>query len=163
MRRRFVRHPRRFAGDRPVGLRNNDQLSTTIGILPGNEHGLAAPGMKRVVNPPLDRMLAGSMSLLNSPPSPFTWGRRERIRELLGDAFELRFETGTTTLRMSDGASVWELMVKGYGPTKALAASCNAEQRDQLRADFIAFHERYRGDLGVAMPRDYLVAIGYRR
>jgi hypothetical protein len=108
-------------------------------------------------------MLAGSMSLLNSPPSPFTWGRRERIRELLGDAFELRFETGTTTLRMSDGASVWELMVKGYGPTKALAASCNAEQRDQLRADFIAFHERYRGDRGIAMPRDYLVAIGYRR
>jgi hypothetical protein len=43
---------------------HNDQLSATVGILPGNEHGLAAPGMKRVVNPPLDRMLAGSMSLL---------------------------------------------------------------------------------------------------
>jgi hypothetical protein len=27
----------------------------------------------------------------------------------------------------------------------------------------IAFHERYRGDLGIAMPRDYLVAIGYRQ
>ena len=64
MRRRFVRHPRRYAGDRPVGLRNNDQFSTTVGILPGNEHGLAAPGMKRIVNPPLDRVLVGSMSLL---------------------------------------------------------------------------------------------------
>src|SRR6267143_7053650 len=68
MRRRFVRHPRRYAGDRPVGLRDNDQLSTTVGILPGNEHCLAAPGMKRVVNPPLDRMLAGSMSLLRAAP-----------------------------------------------------------------------------------------------
>jgi SAM-dependent methyltransferase len=97
------------------------------------------------------------------PPSPFTWGRPEGIRELLGDAFELRFETGTTTLRMPDGGSVWELFVKGYGPTKALAASCNAERRDQLRADFIAFHEHYRGYLGIAMPRDYLVAIGYRQ
>jgi SAM-dependent methyltransferase len=101
--------------------------------------------------------------LANPPPSPFAWGRPERIHELLGDAFELRFETGTTTLRMPDGASVWELFVNGYGPTKALAASCNAERRDRLRADFIAFHERYRGDLGIAMPRDYLVAIGYRQ
>src|SRR5271156_4349730 len=64
MRRRFVCHPRRYASDRAVGLRNNDQLSTTVGILLSNEHGLAAPGMKRVVNPPLDRVSAGSMSLL---------------------------------------------------------------------------------------------------
>jgi SAM-dependent methyltransferase len=42
----------------------------------------------------------------NPPPSPFEWGRPERIRELLGDAFELRFEPGTTTLRMPDGESV---------------------------------------------------------
>src|SRR6516225_3637181 len=68
MRRRFVRHPRRYAGDRPVGLRNNDQLSTTVGILPGNEHGLAAPGMKRIVNPPLDRVLVGSMCLFRAAP-----------------------------------------------------------------------------------------------
>src|SRR6202022_2267000 len=68
MRRRFVRHPRRYAGYRPVGLRNNDQFSTTVGVLPGNEHDLAAPGMKRVVNPPLDRVLAGSMSLLRAAP-----------------------------------------------------------------------------------------------
>ena len=49
----------------------------------------------------------------------------ERIRELLGDAFELRFEPGTTTLRMPNAESVWELFVNGYGPTKALAASCD--------------------------------------
>jgi ubiquinone/menaquinone biosynthesis C-methylase UbiE len=46
---------------------------------------------------------------------------------------------------------------------KALAASCDPERRDQLKRDFIAFHEQYRSDLGVAMPRDYLVTIGYRR
>src|SRR5437764_11223676 len=66
LRRRFVCHPRRYASDRAVGLRNNHQLRTTVGILPGNEHGLAAPGMKRVVNPSLDRVLAGSMSLLRA-------------------------------------------------------------------------------------------------
>jgi SAM-dependent methyltransferase len=99
----------------------------------------------------------------NPPPSPFEWGRPERVRELLGDAFELRFETGTTTLRMPDGESVWELFVTGYGPTKSLAASIDTERREQLRRDFIAYHERYRTDLGIAMPRDYLVTIGYRR
>jgi len=99
----------------------------------------------------------------NPPPSPFEWGRPERIRELLGDAFELRFEPGTTTLRMSDGESVWELFVNGYGPTKALAASIDPGRREQLKRDFIAFHEQYRSDLGIAMPRDYLVTIGYRR
>jgi hypothetical protein len=66
MRRRFVRHPRRYAGHRPIRLRNYDQLSATIGVLPDNENDLAATGMERVVNPPLDRMLAGSMSLLQA-------------------------------------------------------------------------------------------------
>ena len=99
----------------------------------------------------------------NPPPSPFEWGRAERIQELLGDAFELRFETGTTTLRMPDGESVWELFVNGFGPIKTLAASIDPERREQLKRDFIAYHERYRTDLGIAMPREYLVTIGYRR
>jgi SAM-dependent methyltransferase len=97
------------------------------------------------------------------PPSPFEWGMPDRVDELLGDAFDLRFETGTTTLRMPDGAAVWELFVNGYGPTKSLAASCDDTRREQLEHDFIAFHERHRNHLGIAMPRDYLVTIGYRR
>jgi hypothetical protein len=36
--------------------------------LPDDVHGLAAPGMERVVNPPLDRVLAGSMALLRAAP-----------------------------------------------------------------------------------------------
>jgi hypothetical protein len=56
----------------------------------------------------------------------------ERIFELLGDAFELRFEPGTTTLRMPNGESVSELFVNGYSPTKALAASCDPKRWGQL-------------------------------
>ena len=67
-RRRFVRHPRWYAGDRSVGLRNDHQLSITVGVLPENEHTLAATRMERVVNPPLDRVLTGSMSLLRAEP-----------------------------------------------------------------------------------------------
>jgi hypothetical protein len=73
--------------------------------------------------------------LANPPPSPFEWGRRERIQELLGDAFKLRFETGTTTLRMPDGESVWELFVNGFGPIKTIAANIDPGRREQLKRD----------------------------
>src|ERR1700720_3894268 len=79
MRRRFVRHPRGYAGYRPVGLRNYDQLCTTVGVLPDNEHDLAATGMERVVNPPLDQVLAGSMSLLRTTTQSSTVARLMRI------------------------------------------------------------------------------------
>src|SRR5437879_2677403 len=68
MRSRFVRHPRGYGGDRPVRLRNDDQLSTTISVLLGNEHRLTAPRVKRIENPPLDRVLTGSMSLFRAEP-----------------------------------------------------------------------------------------------
>src|SRR5260370_21037490 len=68
MRRRFVCHPRGYAGDRPIRLRNDDHLGSTVGVLPDDEQGLATPRMERIVNPPLDRVLAGSMSLLRAKP-----------------------------------------------------------------------------------------------
>jgi hypothetical protein len=34
-----------------------------------------------------------------APPSPFAWGRTERLRELFGRAFDLRFEQGTSYYR----------------------------------------------------------------
>jgi SAM-dependent methyltransferase len=100
---------------------------------------------------------------VDPPPSPFAWGRRERVQELLGEAFDLKFETGVTTLRRPSGKAVWDIFVAGDGPTKSLAASLDAERRRQLQADFAAFHDAHRNEIGVAMPREYLVAIGVRR
>jgi SAM-dependent methyltransferase len=99
----------------------------------------------------------------NPPPSPFEWGKLERVRELLGDAFDLKFETGVTTLRLPSGKAAWNVFVEGYGPTKTVAAACEPERRKELERDFIAYHETFAGDLGVAMPRQYLVTIGVRR
>lgn len=96
-----------------------------------------------------------------APPSPFEWGREERVRELLGADFDLSFETGTTVLRMPSGEHVWKVFSEGYGPTKTLHRT--TERGDDLRRDFIAFHDAHRTPLGVAMPRDYLVVIGTRR
>ena len=97
------------------------------------------------------------------PPSPFEWGKPERVRELLGGAFDLKFEKGVTTLRMSSGQTVWDLFVDGYGPTRTVAAGCDLKRRQELERDFIAYHDTFSNDLGVAMPREYLVTIGVRR
>jgi len=65
---RFAGHPRGDAGDRSVGLRNNDQIGPAIGVLLEDEHRLAAPRMKRIVDPSLDRVVAGSMCLFRATP-----------------------------------------------------------------------------------------------
>jgi SAM-dependent methyltransferase len=81
------------------------------------------------------------------PPSPFEWGRRERVQQLLGSTFDLHFEAGTTVLRAPNGAAVWDLFVKAYGPTKALAAALDTERRAALQRDFIAYHDGFRSEL----------------
>ncbi len=98
-----------------------------------------------------------------APPSPFGWGSPNRVRDLLGRGFELRFETGTTVLREPSGESAWDLFVNGFGPIKTLAARLDPDRRAALRREFIAYHEQFRNDLGIAMPREYLVTIGVRR
>jgi SAM-dependent methyltransferase len=97
------------------------------------------------------------------PPSPFAWGKKKRLRELLGDAFDLKFEKGVTTLRFPSGRAVWDLFVQGYGPTKTYAAALDPERREDMQRDFIAFTDGFADDLGVAMPREYLVTVGVRR
>jgi SAM-dependent methyltransferase len=98
-----------------------------------------------------------------APPSPLEWGRSERVRALLGTAFDLKFESGTTTLRVPSGKAAWELFIAGFGPTKTVAASLEPQRREEFTRDFIEYHERFRGELGVAQPREYLVTVGVRR
>jgi SAM-dependent methyltransferase len=98
-----------------------------------------------------------------APASPFAWGRTERIRELLGDNFELRFENGVSSYREASGEAAWNTFSKGYGPTRTLAASLPPERRDAFRKDFIAFHDSFPTDLGICVPREYWVTIGVRK
>ncbi len=53
-----------------------------------------------------------------TPPSPFEWGRTERIRELLGQDFTLKFEKGTSSYREPSGLAAWETFSTGYGPMR---------------------------------------------
>jgi SAM-dependent methyltransferase len=98
-----------------------------------------------------------------APPSPFEWGRAERVRELLGGSFDLRFERGTSFYREPSGEAAWNTFSTGYGPTKALAGTLDEARRAELRRDFIAFHDGFPTELGICVPREYLLCVGVRR
>lgn len=96
-------------------------------------------------------------------PSPFEWGRTERIRELLGRDFDLKFEKGVSYYREPSGEAAWETFSTGYGPTKALAATLDEVRRAELKRDFVAFHDGFPTELGICVPREYWVTLGTRR
>ena len=148
----FVRNPEAAAAELARVCRKGGRLGLTTWPADGTIAGLfkvMKPYMPEPPSPP--------------SPSPFEWGSRERVKQFLGLAFDLRFETGTTVLREPNGLAVWELFVQDYGPTKSLAAALDPERRESLKCDFIAYHDGFESELGVAMPRDYLVTIGIRK
>ena len=98
-----------------------------------------------------------------APPSPFAWGNRDRIKELLGPNFTLEFEDGATIYYDANGEAAWHKFVTGYGPTKSLAEGLDDRRREQLKRDFVAFHDRFVSPLGISMPREYLLTVGTRR
>jgi len=97
------------------------------------------------------------------PPSPFDWGSPERVRALLGPHFDLSFERGTSFYREPDGQAAWRNFVAGYGPLRTLAGKLDQADARALERDFVAFHDGFATDLGVCVPRDYIVAAGTRR
>ena len=164
----------------PFDDQSFDAIISTCGVMFASNPEAVAAELARVCRKggriglttwPPDGTIAGLFKVMrpfmpppppSPPPSPFEWGRPERVTALLGAAFDLRFEPGNTVLREPSAEAVWELFVQGYGPTKSLAASLDAERRESLKRDFIAYHAGFKSDLGVAMPRDYLVTLGTR-
>lgn len=158
-----------------------DAVISTCGVMFASRPEVAAAEVARVCKKggrlglttwPPDGTIAGMFKVIRAympappspaPPSPFEWGKPDRVKGLLDSWFNLGFETGTTVLREPSRGAVWELFVSSYGPTRSLAVSLDPERRENLKRDFIAYHEGFRTELGVAMPRDYLVTIGVRK
>ena len=147
----FVSNPESAAKELSRVCRKNGRIALTTWLPDSTIFGMFKV-MKKYMNVPP-----------NPPPSPFEWGSSERVNELLGDAFELKFEYGTTVMRVPGGNDAWELFVNSYGPTKNLAESLDDNQRENLKRDFIEYHERYKTDMGINMPRKYLVTIGVKK
>jgi SAM-dependent methyltransferase len=98
-----------------------------------------------------------------APPSPIEWGNTDRVRKLLGETFELRFERAVSYYREPSAEAAWDTFSTSYGPTKMLADTLEASRREQLRADFIAFHAGFPTALGICVPREYWLTVGIRK
>jgi SAM-dependent methyltransferase len=98
-----------------------------------------------------------------APPSPFEWGNTDRIRQLLGGDFELKFERAVSYYREPSADAAWETFSTSYGPTKALAESLDPSRRQALRTDFVAFHAGFPTALGICVPREYWLTVGIRK
>ncbi len=98
-----------------------------------------------------------------APPSPFEWGDPARLEALLGGAFDLTLEPGTSFYREPSAEAAWQTFSTGYGPTRMLAQSLPDDRRAALQADFVRFHAGFASPLGVTVPRDYWVTLGVRR
>jgi SAM-dependent methyltransferase len=98
-----------------------------------------------------------------APPSPFEWGKYERLEQLLGANFELEFEEGTNHYRYGSGEQAWNLWVNHYGPSRTLAANLDDVRREEFRRDMIAWHETFAGALGFDQPRQYIITRATRK
>jgi ubiquinone/menaquinone biosynthesis C-methylase UbiE len=96
------------------------------------------------------------------PRSPFEWGSKERVAELLGPFFDLGFEEGTNTFRYGSGEQAWKLWLHHYGPATSLARSLDDAGREAFKRDMVSWHETFPSPLGYEQPRDYLVVHGTR-
>lgn len=158
-----------------------DAVISTFGVMFASRPEAAAAELARVVRPggrvalatwTPDGAVFGMFSVMRrymppppdpAPPSPFAWGLAPRIDTLLGQAFDLRFEGGTSFYREPSAQAAWETFVTGYGPTRTLAEGLDDERRSSLREAFIRFHADFGTAMGVCVPRDYLVTVGTRR
>ena len=154
------------------------KVSSTVGIMFAPDHEAVARELGRVTAPRgrialanwtptggLGRLFKMMAPYQPAPPpsNPFDWGDESRVRELLGDEFELEFEERVSTMRIGSGEEYWELFATSYGPTKTLAESLG-ERREDLRRDWIEFFEtNYRSDGEIVHTREYLLVSGIRR
>ena len=155
-----------------------DKVSSTFGIMFAPDHEAVARELARVT------ATGGRLALANwtpqgglgkmfkvmapyqpapPPSSPFDWGDEPRVRELLGDAFDLEIEEHVSPLRMPSAEDYWELFSTSYGPTKTLAESLG-DRREDLHRDWIEFFEtNYEEDGEIVHTREYLLISGVRR
>jgi SAM-dependent methyltransferase len=158
-----------------------DKVSSTCGIMFTPDHAAAAAELARVSAPGgrialanwtpeggLGQMFAMMRPFQPTPPpgvgNPFEWGDESHVEELLGEAFDLEFEHGSSHLRVPSGEDYWQLFSSSYGPTKTLADSLDPDRREDFHRTWVDFFEsNYRADGQIDHERQYLLVFGIRR
>lgn len=99
-------------------------------------------------------------------PSPFAWGRPERVQELLGAGVkDVRFETGDCVHTEPSAEALWGLYASKYGPPVRALASREGDKRAALERDGLAFYRGYVTpvDGKCRWGREYVLTSAIRR
>jgi SAM-dependent methyltransferase len=157
-----------------------DVVTSTCGVMFAPDHPAVAGELARVTKPGgrialacwtpdggLAQMFGMMRPFLPPPPegvgSPFAWGDEEHVRGLLGDTFDLAFETHDSILGTKDGEEYWELFSTSYRPTKTAADALDDERREEFHQTWVDFFEQRREGDEVVHHREWLLTLGTRR
>jgi SAM-dependent methyltransferase len=150
-----------------------DAVGSSVGTMFSPDHAATASELARITKP------GGRLALANwkpgagvqdlfklmgpyqpaPPPSnPFEWGDEDAVRGLLGDAFELSFDTRVNPARYPSAGEYWRDFRENYGPTKTLVDGLGDRAGD-LEAAWMGFF----GDGAIVHDRPYVLVTGRRR
>ena len=157
-----------------------DVVMSTCGVMFAPDHEAVARELERVTKPGGRLALAcwqpntgmhdvfKMMAPYMPPPapgagSPFAWGDRDHVQELLGDTFELAFEEHDSPLTLPSGEDYWELFSNSYGPTKTVVEALEPDRREEFHRAWVEFGDARREGDQMVHHREYLLTLGTRR
>ncbi len=167
------------AEDLPFATGTFDRVISTFGVMFAGHHNSAARELGRVCKPGGRLVLAtwdpaGSVAeffAINAkhsgapppPMSPMSWGDPEYVAKLLGEDFELQFERGISRCYYPHADAVWNVYTTGFGPVRALANRLQGDALAAYKEEFLAYNNKSRTPVGLALERPYLLVIGTRK
>jgi ubiquinone/menaquinone biosynthesis C-methylase UbiE len=85
------------------------------------------------------------------------WARPDYVRERLGEAFELEFDTGEWRMEAESPEALWEVLSTSVPPLRAWLAEQDPQTRDRAEAVYLEYLQP-----GV-LQRAYVLVLGRRR
>jgi ubiquinone/menaquinone biosynthesis C-methylase UbiE len=157
-----------------------DVVTSSVGVIFAPDHERVAAELARVLRPGgrlaltawLDDGDVGEFFRVigrYAPPpapgagSPIAWGDPAHCERLLGESFELSFSRHDVPWTAESPEELWDVMAEAFGPIVMLLRRLDAEQRAALRRDVIEVFAKGTTEVGVALPRPFLLVQGVRR
>jgi SAM-dependent methyltransferase len=146
-----------------------DDVASAFGVMFAPDHERAANELARVCR------VGGGLALtawrwdgfselhakagrpVSPGPDPTEWSKEDRLRALLGDAFELELRPGTWRIEAESGDALWEFVSDAMPPLRSFLAAADAAARghaERVYREFLA--PGY-------LEREYVLAVGTRR
>jgi ubiquinone/menaquinone biosynthesis C-methylase UbiE len=155
------------AQDLPYGDASFAAVASCFGVIFAPDRARAAAELVRVAQPGCRIAITswtddawdelGRSVGRESMAGEHAWAREAVVRDLLGDAFDLRFEGGEWRVTADSADALWELMSTSAPPLKVFLDGLDADRRDEVRRRYVEFFGP--GEL----RRVYVLILGKRR